>query len=369
VNLSKNITRTVEAFADAIDTEIRSFDMWCAEQEAAMCNTYTSNSKSPAVVVSLLHVSKALSNTFEHTFPVLFHILNEVFAPCLSSSSDFCLSYLTAGARAPAMVSSKLLDILFTSVQVHLERGETVTSGRLMRIFVKTAEPVWEMCGRWLRVGMGLVLSGGGRNVETDGLNEEFFIEEKIVRFVFGGEPFMGLLHPDFWREAYGLREGVVGVSDEDHEDEDPLVNKQQQKAVPTFLEHVAEMILQTGKAVGLIRALDSNVDVFDNSGWESFEEFIVARNVEGNESSAKKNLFSVSIDTLSRLIYDRLLPHCQEVGHALTKLLVDECGLWKHLEAIENLFLMRRGDAMSHFIDVVFNKVSSGYPNRNRPD
>jgi gamma-tubulin complex component 5 len=217
---------------------------------------------------------------------------------------------------------------------------------------------------------MGLVLSGGGgRNVETDELDEEFFIEEKIVRFGFGGEPFMGLLHPEFWQEAYGLRQGVVVVFDEDNEDEIPPVNKQQQKAVPTFLEHVAEMILQTGKAVGLIRALGSNTDIFDNSGWESFEELVVARNVKGNEGDTKKNLFSVSVDTLSRLIYDRLLPHCQEVGDALTKLLVDECGLWEHLEAIENLFLMRRGDAMSHFTDVVFNKVSSDYPDRTGSD
>ncbi|EKM79979.1 hypothetical protein AGABI1DRAFT_72727 [Agaricus bisporus var. burnettii JB137-S8] len=367
-SLSKNITRTVEAFADAIDIEIRSFDMWCADQEAAICNIYTSKQqlkKSNDVVVSLLHMSKTLSDTFEHTFPVLFNILNEVFAPCLSSSSEFCISYLTSGSRAPAMVSSKLLDILFTSVQVHFERGETVTSGRLMRMFVRTAEPVWEMCGRWLRVGMGLALMGGERNVGMDELDEEFFIEAKIVRFG-GGEPLMGLLHPEFWQEGYGLREGVVVSLDDDEDEgnEGSLVNKQQrQKAVPTFLEHVAGIILQTGKAVGLIRALGSNTDIFDTSAWKSFEELVVARNVKGDEGDMKESsghLFSVSVDTLSRLIYDRLLPRCQEVGYALTTFLVDECGLWEHLEAIENLFFMRRGDAMSHFIDVVFNKMDN---------
>lgn len=363
--LSTNITRTVEAFADAIDTEIRSFDMWCADQEAAICTIYASPIKSPDITISLLRVSKSLSDTFEHTFTVLLDIINEVFSSCLSSSSEFCISYLTTGARAPAMVASRLLNILFASVQVHLEREETVTSGRLMRTFIKTAEPMWGMCGTWLRIGMGLGLPGlGGNsgrigNVKGNELDEEFFIEARTIGF--NGEPLMGLMHPEFWQEAYGLRQGV------DPGEDSEIPAQKQQKAVPMFLEHVAEMILRTGKAVGLIRALGSNVDAFKDGGWENFGELVIAQNVKGSlDSKDSGNLFSVSVDTLSRLIYDRLLPWCQEVGSLLTKILADECGLWKHLGAIEDLFLMRRGDAMSHFVDVVFNKV--GADNRIPP-
>ena len=41
-----------------------------------------------------------------------------------------------------------------------------------------------------------------------------------------------------------------------------------------------------------------------------------------------------------------------------MTKVLVEDCDLWTHLHAIEDLFLMRRGDAMSHFVDILFNRV-----------
>jgi hypothetical protein len=45
-------------------------------------------------------------------------------------------------------------------------------------------------------------------------------------------------------------------------------------------------------------------------------------------------------------------------VGEKLVQVLVGDCALWKHLEAVEDLYLMRKGDAMSHFVDIVFAKV-----------
>lgn len=256
----------------------------------------------------------------------------------------------------PAVVTSKLLDVLFSSVQAHLEREEVKTSGRLMRVFVKTAEPVWEMCGRWLKDGMGSGLfrpadaSLKEQLLRPEELDDEFFIEEKI--FNLGGEAPVGLLDPQFWQEAYGLRESI-----EPEDGHDGLT--QEQKAIPMFLEHVAAMILRAGKVVGLIRALGSGMDTFGDGHWQSFKELVAVENTGENPPENSGGLFSVSVDTLSRLIYERLLPHCQMVGVSLTKILVGDCKLWKHLEAIEDLMLMRRGDAMSHFIDVVFNKVS----------
>ncbi|KAJ3576249.1 hypothetical protein NP233_g563 [Leucocoprinus birnbaumii] len=355
---SRSITQTTEAFADAVDAEIRAFDTWCADQEAAICSIYTFPQPTKAatsdVIASLLHLTKSLSDTFEHTFPVLLQMTREVFSTSLSSSSELITSYIAAGARAPVMVTSRLLDALFLNVQIHLEREEVATSGRLMRVFVKTAEPVWGMCGKWLKDGMGLGLLGGASNVNGRGprleeLDNEFFIEEKI--FGFGGEILVGLLHPQFWQEAYGLREGI------DSEDDG---SSREHKAIPMFLEHVADMILSTGKAVGLIRALGSSVDVFGQDGWQKFEEVVALESARGSSPKNPGSLFSVSVDTLSRLIYERLLPHCQAVGKMLTQILVDECKLWTHLVALEDLMLMRRGDAMSHFIDVVFNKVRS---------
>ncbi|KAF5364157.1 hypothetical protein D9756_000312 [Leucocoprinus leucothites] len=359
---SKSITQTVEAFADAVDTEIRTFDIWCADQEAAICSIYTTSLQPikvarADVIASLLHLTKSLSDTFEHTFLILHQLIKEVFSTSLSSSSELVISYIATGTRAQALVTSRLLDALFLNVQIHLEREEVATSGRLMRVFVKTAEPVWGMCGRWLKDGMGFGLFGlgsnniNGRASRTEELDDEFFVEEKI--FGLGGEGLVGLLHPQFWQEAYGLREGIRSGDELDG-------SMKEQQAVPMFLEHVAGMILRTGKAVGLIRALGSNSDVFGDAGWQGFGKLLAAESTRGNTSRNPGSLFSVSVDTLSRLIYDRLLPHCQEVGRLLTKILVDECKLWKHLVALEDLMLMRRGDAMSHFIDIVFNKMDS---------
>ncbi|KXN89493.1 Gamma-tubulin complex component 5 [Leucoagaricus sp. SymC.cos] len=356
----QNVTQTVESFFDAVDIEIRAFDTWCADQEATICSVYASPELSvasnPDVIASLLHLHKCLSDTFEHTFSVLLHLIKEVFLTPLSSYSEFSVALANIGVRhgAPAVITSKLLDLLFSSVQVHLEREEAATSGRLMRVFVKTAEPVWGMCGRWLKDGMGLRLPGYGVN-KTIGvagsrgqLDAEFFIEERIIGF--GTDGFVGLMHPQFWQEAYELREGA---GFDEQVDDSP----REQKAVPTFLEHVAEMILSTGKAVGLIRALGSNVDVFGNGSWDGFGDLVALENTQKPGS-----LFSVSVDTLSRLIYERLLPRCQAVNSLLTKILVDECKVWRHLESLEDLFLMRRGDAMSHFVDVVFSKMDSKY-------
>ena len=42
-----------------------------------------------------------------------------------------------------------------------------------------------------------------------------------------------------------------------------------------------------------------------------------------------------------------------------LTKVPVDDCELWPHPTSIEDLYLMRKGDAMSNFVDVLFARVS----------
>jgi gamma-tubulin complex component 5 len=43
-----------------------------------------------------------------------------------------------------------------------------------------------------------------------------------------------------------------------------------------------------------------------------------------------------------------------------MTKALFEDFDTLHHLSAIEDLYLMRRGDTMSHFADVLFAKVCS---------
>ena len=72
------------------------------------------------------------------------------------------------------------------------------------------------------------------------------------------------------------------------------------------------------------------------------------------------------SSESLSQVVYDELLPYAEQAHEALTRVLIDDCDLWAHLNAIEDLYLMRRGDAMSHFVDILFTRVRACFSNSN---
>ncbi|CAA7258523.1 unnamed protein product [Cyclocybe aegerita] len=378
-------TRTCEAFADAVDHTVRGFDAWCAAHEEAMCRASAGIEEEP-LVVSLLSTEKAIRDEYATLFEVLLDIINKVFdvQPGEDISSIFDNSSSTtakSAKRQPAALTALLLDTLFANVQQHLERRDHVTGNGLMRVFVTTTEPVWDMVGRWLRDGMGYSLGVGSGGTAASGseLEDEFFIESSGVGVGMMG---LGLLDPEFWQEGYSLREGVAeGLGGEEDLSSSALVTPMnvRRKAIPLFLEHVADLVLGTGKAVGLMRALDGpsseTTSAKSFKDWGSFSDFINLgvnpSNAEDHDqgaingfgSEAHADLFSVSIDTLSSLIYDGLLPHCQATSTGLVRVLVDDCALWKHLGAIEDLFLMRKGDAMSHFVDVLFTKMDSQQP------
>ena len=350
-------TRTLEAFADAVDAEVRALDAWCAAREEAMCRAWggagiiDANGDMQPLVISLLGTEKDVRDVFDGTFDVLLDVLTEVYPSGISN---------TTRSGSAAMLSTMLLDKLFEKVQRHLERQEVVTSEALMRVFVRTAEPMWAMIGKWLRDGMGLGMGiGVGMSGGAEELEDEFFIEGSGLGLGMMGT---GLLDPEFWKEGYALREGVIF-------DEDARDAERKRKTIPQFLEHVAEPVLGAGKALGLLRALGVPPSSFPSSGmpqWQTFGKLVglssssssSAVQLNSEEDNTGNRLFSVSIDTLSRLIYDRLLPQCDVVGALLARVMVDECALWTHLASIEDLFLMRKGDAMSHFVDILFAKV-----------
>ncbi|KAG6861976.1 hypothetical protein C0995_009160 [Termitomyces sp. Mi166 len=360
------VTQTREAFADAVNREIRALDKWCAAREEVMCRAWggmsdasaspsDSNSSSGDLTISLLSTEKAIHDTFQQTFDVLLDIVKSAY-PDPDTSAPSTSRVRTQSAAA---VSADLLDYLFASVQAHMERHEHITAATLLRVFVHSAEPIWGMMGRWLRDGMGLgVAIGSGDTSGMWELDEEFFIESSGLGMGMMG---LGLLDPEYWKEGYGLREDVVAL---EGEGEDAIERKR--KTTPLFLEHVAEPVLSAGKAVGLLRALGvplSSIATDEDDSWHSFKQLVDSSSRVGKESNRQESgdmLFSVSIDTLSRMIYERLLPRCNAAGALLVRVLVDDCALWNHLSSIEDLFLMRRGDAMSHFTDVLFAKMDA---------
>ncbi|KAK7038051.1 Spc98 family-domain-containing protein [Favolaschia claudopus] len=349
-NRTPRMTRTLEAFADAVDTELRALDQWCAAREEAICHVRSGQGPiGTKLLVSLLSTQKALQDKFEDGFEVLLSVVRTI-----TTHEYFRYALLP---RTPAAMTALLLDALLDKVQVHRERGDgRVTADMLMRVFVMCAEPVWAMVGRWLSIGMGL---GGGLGVgQGKDLDDEFFIEGSGLTVGMTGIGFgLGLLDPEFWADGYVLRDGVVRGDNDDEPDETNYYNA---RAIPSFLEHVAAAVLSTGKAVGLLRALGVPPAVEGPTSlgqWRSFGSLIAVGAPSGQGTS------SISVDVLSRLIYDELASHCEATGALLGRTLVDECELLHHLYAVEDLFLMRKGDTMSNFTDILFAKMDSQQP------
>ncbi|KIY72852.1 hypothetical protein CYLTODRAFT_417629 [Cylindrobasidium torrendii FP15055 ss-10] len=320
-NSSKSRTRTLEAFADAVDQEIGLLDTWCGKMEEDIIRAGAGISGASRVV-SLLSLEIQLRNVFEESFVVLRRVVQAVFGD------------LTHPLRmSPAATTAALLDELFHAIQQNLERGETKTAGVLMRVFVRSSEPLWGMVGQWLKDGMGVG--------DADDLEDEFFIESNgLGAGMFG----VGLLDADYWSEGYTLR-----LEDDDG----------RSKGLPAFFRPVAESVLASGKAIGLLKALSIPMPT-DFIGWKksSLAQLVSHATKEVDEAGG---LFSVSVDTLSGLIHDELAPYCQRTARALSSALLDECNFWPTLHAIENLYLMRKGDSLSHFCDSLFVKIDSG--------
>src|SRR6266576_567728 len=108
--------------------------------------------------------------------------------------------------------------------------------------------------GDWLRDGMGVGIGTG--NQDEGKLDDE----SSIGLGMMGS----GLLDLDFWKEGYTLREGVEFASSE------TVGQEIRTRAIPMFLEHVAEPVLGAGKAVSLLRVLGILSPTDSQDQWAS---------------------------------------------------------------------------------------------------
>lgn len=106
-------------------------------------------------------------------------------------------------------------------------------------------------------MGVGI----GTGNQDEGKLDDEFFIESSGLGLGMMGS---GLLDPDFWKEGYTLREGVEFASSE------TVGQEIRTRAIPMFLEHVAEPVLGAGKAVSLLRVLGILSPTDSQDQWAS---------------------------------------------------------------------------------------------------
>ena len=144
------VTRTCEAFADAVDRTVCGLNPWCAAREEAISHACCGVDKEP-LVISLLSTEKAIQDEFRMSLELLLEIIRTVFK--VQSNNDYESSDSGFTRQSPATLTALLLDTLFIGVQQHMERQDTVTSDVLIHVFVQTTEPVWSMVGKWLRKG------------------------------------------------------------------------------------------------------------------------------------------------------------------------------------------------------------------------
>ncbi|KAJ3754228.1 Spc98 family-domain-containing protein [Lentinula raphanica] len=373
IGRAAKITRTLEAFADAIDTEIRSLEVWCSIREEAWLRALNGLTPNPTthfeselddqgLIVSLLGTEKALRDQFEDSFNAMLKIVIQV----VGEPQD---DEWTLPTQTPSSITTLLLDTLFSAVQLRLERGNQVTAATLTRVFVRSAEPIWRMVGRWISHGFEMN-SGHSQTlseVGKGGLDEEFFIEWNGIGIELG---VIGLLDPDFWQEGYCLRGDTSSSSVSISDTNQSPTSTQTQGRIPNFLKHVAVTVLESGKAMGLLSALGADVQVLESAEahfirdyeWPSFQKLVADEPSGPSEDSQfdSNALFAVSVDQLSRRIYDKLAPYCHATGSLLAKVIIEECDFWIHLRAIESVFLMQRGDIISDFADILFAKMDS---------
>ncbi|KAH8834345.1 Spc98 family-domain-containing protein [Flagelloscypha sp. PMI_526] len=334
-------TRTLEAFAAGVDVHVRRFDSWCSAKEQEICYAkggilIPPNSK--PIVISLLSLEKSMQDMFEDTFSVILSIIQSL---CTLDGTLSISSYWPLSMRPTWKTTTSLLDRILEATKVHGgQRGNIVTASHLMDLFVKAAEPVWKMVRKWLEQGMGV---GFG-----DELEQEFFIERNDLGM---GDVRASLMDSEFWAEGYTLRQGGFDFSAAN----DPLDGEEAEGkvSVPIFMESVAEMILASGKAKGLLRAMDKSCGSPEKP-WQALQDLV-------GESSPRSVLLDfASVDWLGQKVEEQLKPYCQLSDERLASVIVQECGLLEHLKAIEDLFLMRRGDCVSHFLDIVFAKMDT---------
>jgi gamma-tubulin complex component 5 len=322
-------SRTLEAFAEAVDAQLTALMRWCADREDALVSARTGGSGGDAgrpVIASLLSLQAALTSEHAEPLDALLDVLRE-------------LQFPLAGAvprRAPAALACAVLDALHRAMHASRTHGHARAAHSLGRALVAAAEPIWALTRAWLRDG-----PVGAGTSDASGVHE-FFVEDHEL----------AVQDPDFWTDGLMLRTADT--------DGDGVVEK---VLVPAFLRSLAPLVLAAGKAHALLRVLDpaaardarvqGGVAAYQRwlRAWRPFHDIVSAHLDEAKEL--------VSEDALAHLLMDELAVPCAEIQATLVTVVMDECELWHHLHAVEDLYLMRRGDVMSLFTDTLFARVS----------
>ena len=194
----------------------------------------------------------------------------------------------------------------------------------LLWLFKRTAAPTWAMLGDWLHKGMPVPASLTTTSSDSD-YNLSLFDDERQLdsEFFIERDRDVSWTDEDFWEG--GFVDGPEGW--------------------PMWLgEETREWILETGKARGLLRSLDSGAN--DTESWKPLEQVL----------HHPANTLQIHIPST---IAEYLSPTCQVTAFHLRRVLDEDCGLAAHLDAIEGLMFMRAYDVTDEWASWLFTQVS----------
>lgn len=323
---------TIEAFASAVASRLHTFRTWCATYERSIL------APTGPTVISLLRLSHEVAQQAP-TLDALVRALATFDHP-------------TSMLQHPCEASAVLLDALQGEVELSYEVGDRSKADALTAVLVESVRPLWTLLGHWVLHGQ---LGSGGRN--------DFFVRRNDV----------DVADPDFFASGHELwtREGGTGV------------------VVPRMMSGVAEDALDCGRAVFLLKALALGEErLEDVVEWPTFAELLgrapvltptVVEQHFDPASKVRQALFPARrpatelpsplltgthsvLRSFSQTLSDRVVETCEPLFRffhfKLHRVFVDEAELEFHLEAIQGLFLMRRGWEVGSFLGSLFETV-----------
>lgn len=326
--------RTLEAFATSLDEQLRAFSEFCSQKEHIVSRAAGRSGTDVSVsMLSLLHELRP-SQTL---FAALDDLLREVatLAPHAAEESPEHSAPLPARlAKLPAAAVAKhILDEIYFAVQSCLSVGDEITARNLCSVLCTAAEPLWTMCAGWLRNGMSVQSQNWG-DEWLYGPHGEFFVERHDLPPA----------SPDFWSSGYTLRSA---------DEEDAGEHASPPTLVPELFQQLSGPLLAAGKTVGLLRVMDiadMAQPVMDIVGrWRSLEELLRGR----------MSLSALGDGWMApHALHDYLAPCFSDVQRELKLVLLERCNFSRALASLEGVCLMKRGDVMSQWCDVVFAKL-----------
>ncbi|KAI9447935.1 hypothetical protein H4582DRAFT_2124148 [Lactarius indigo] len=317
----RQMTRTMEAFSEAVETQIGKFNSWCATRERDIILSLAGSM--PPLYVSLLNLEKTMRDSFSHTFDALLEVLRKVMGRATRSQNKILEVWMLLDL--PVRFSP------FTSF--YPPSGHTAHRCEQQLLEWRNGDVESLNAGFYCIDGAHMV--NGRPVVETwDAYTgPSIKARSRYPSLLWTMSFSFRLLACRYSIRIFGLRASQYARWIQRHTRLSPHLY---------FLDLVGNHVLRAGKAVGLLRLLD--LPLSDDAeakptwmtDWPTFTTLLQEYNTGA--------LVKTSREHLSRYVHDSILPHCQTPQKRLAQMVASECDLWLHLAAIEELVLHEEG-------------------------